>query len=275
VSRIERWIANPYEIFARDILKLEPIKPLGTEPDHALRGGIVHQVLHEFARDHPHKLPDDICAELIVRADRLFAALGGSARVAAFWRPQLERFARWFAATEPARRASIASTHTELDGTLELTVGEGFRLTARADRIDVGEDGSVKIYDYKTGRPSVPAHVEKLFAPQLPLEAAIAEGGGFEAIGARRVNALIYIQASGRQGGGDERPAANAAPHVLAEKALEELARLVACFDRPDTAYEVKRRPGTAFTGAYRYDEYEQLARIKEWLTLDAEEDFK
>ena len=33
VTRIERWIANPYEIFARNILKLEKLKPLGTEPD--------------------------------------------------------------------------------------------------------------------------------------------------------------------------------------------------------------------------------------------------
>ena len=49
VTRIERWIANPYEIFARYILKLEPLKPLGTEPDAALRGSIVHDVLHDFS----------------------------------------------------------------------------------------------------------------------------------------------------------------------------------------------------------------------------------
>ena len=33
VTRIEKWIANPYEIFAKDILKLEALKPLGAEPD--------------------------------------------------------------------------------------------------------------------------------------------------------------------------------------------------------------------------------------------------
>ena len=38
VTRIERWIANPYEIFARNILKLEKMKELGAEPDPALRG---------------------------------------------------------------------------------------------------------------------------------------------------------------------------------------------------------------------------------------------
>ncbi len=35
VTRIERWIANPYEIFARNILKLEKLKELGAEPDAA------------------------------------------------------------------------------------------------------------------------------------------------------------------------------------------------------------------------------------------------
>jgi ATP-dependent helicase/nuclease subunit B len=274
VSRIERWIANPYEIFARNILKLEPMKPLGAEPDAALRGGIVHQVLHEFAFAHPSSLPDDVHAEIMAIAEKLFASLGSSPRVKAFWRPQLERFARWFAATEPARRATAASTQTELDGALELPAGRGFRLTARADRIDLRSDGGAVIYDYKTGRPPIPAHVDRLVAPQLPLEAAIAERGGFAAIGARRVDGIVYVHASGRQDGGEERPAANSAPRVLAEKAIEDLIRLVARFDDPDTAYEVKRRAG-AFANAYRYDEYEQLARIKEWLTLEAEEDFK
>jgi hypothetical protein len=37
--------------------------------------------------------------------------------------------------------------------------------------------------------------------------------------------------------------------------------------------YEVKRRAGP-FRQAYRYDQYEHLARIKEWLTQEAEEDF-
>ena len=39
--------------------------------------------------------------------------------------------------------------------------------------------------------------------------------------------------------------------------------------------YEVKRRRGPAFTRAYDYDDYEQLARIQEWLTQELEEDFR
>jgi hypothetical protein len=39
--------------------------------------------------------------------------------------------------------------------------------------------------------------------------------------------------------------------------------------------YEVKRRPGPAFAHSYDYDDYEQLARIQEWLTQELDEDFR
>ncbi len=273
VTRIEKWIANPYEIFARDILRLEELKPLGAVPDNALRGNMVHRALHEFARTYPDELPADIYAALVAIADEQFATLGGSPRVEAFWRPALQRFARWFAATEPARRARAASTRTEVKGALDIAAGGGFALTARADRIDIGEDGGVTIYDYKTGRPPLAKHVDELFAPQLALEAAIAEGGGFAELGKRTVVDLRYIEASGRHQGGVDREAAQSPPGDLAERALANLGRLIERFADPGTPYEVKRRPGTAFASLYRYDEYEHLARIQEWLTQEPDEE--
>lgn len=274
VTRIERWIANPYEIFAKDILGLESLKPLGTEPDPALRGSIVHRALHDFAVAYPDSLPADIEAELTRFAEAHFSALGGSPRVEAFWRPHFQRFARWFALTEPARRVSMVRTHTELRGALDLASAD-FTLTARVDRIDMGEDGTVTIYDYKTGSVPKPKHVEELSAPQLPLEAAMAEGGGFADLGGRVVKDLRYIEASGRRDGGEERAAANAAAQALASKALADLKRLVERYADPGMAYEVKRRKGAAFASVYRYDEYEHLARVQEWLTLEAEEEWR
>ena len=273
VTRIERWIANPYEIFARDILKLEPMKELGAEPDPALRGTIVHRTLHEFFRDHPDGLPADAEAKLIQIADGHFARLGRSPIVEALWRPHFRRFARWFAATEPAHRAGIASILTEVDGALELA--SGFKLTVRADRIDVAGDGSVLIYDYKTGKPPIQKHVDELFAPQLPLEACIAAGGGFADLGKRVVKDLRYINASGRNEGGEDRAAAKTSPDSLAANALAELTALIARYDDPDMPYEVKRRSAPAFVSHYRYDDYEHLARVKEWLTQEAEEEFR
>ncbi len=200
VTRIEKWIANPYEIFARNILKLERLKPLGSEPDAALRGQIVHKALHDFARDHPNTLPDDIYGELMTRADTHFAELGGSPLVEAFWRPSFQRFARWFAATEPMRRAGGITTFTEVDGALDIA--EGFTLTARADRIDAREDGSIAIYDYKTGSTlPVAKHVDELSAPQLPLEARHRRRRRLRrARAARRQRPHLYRRLGARRG---------------------------------------------------------------------------
>jgi double-strand break repair protein AddB len=273
VTRIERWIANPYEIFARHILKLERLRPLGTEPDQALRGTMIHKTLHGFARDHPDTLPADIYGELMARADEDFRELGGSPLVEAFWRPSFARFARWFAATEPVRRALPVKSFAEVEG--ELKIVAGFTLTARADRIDLRADGCVTIYDYKTGSPPATKRVDELAAPQLPLEAVIAEGGGFADLGPHPVNALIYIGASGRAEGGSERAAGDRAADDLAGDARAKLLRLIVRYDDPTMPYEVKRRPGPAFAHAYDYDDYEQLARIQEWLTQELDEDFR
>ena len=85
---------------------------------------------------------------------------------------------------------------------------------------------------------------------------------------------LTYIYISGRLEGGDQQDVADAATaKTLAENALENLTRLIEHFNNPDTPYEVKRRSSRAFEAAYRYDAYEQLARVKEWGILAADED--
>ena len=271
VTQIERWIANPYETYAKHILKLEPLKPIGAEPDPALRGTAFHRILSLFAEQHPDRLPDDIFGALNEIADEMFGKLGNAPSIEAFWRPSFKRFARWFAATEPARRASIARTHAEVKGALPLPTG--FALTARADRIDAAADGGLVIYDYKTGVLPPLSHVKDLSAPQLPLEAAIAKAGGFADLGPHPVRGLVYIRASGRQEGGEARQAFKGDVEALATKAIEDLERLVGHFDDPATPYEVKRRAGP-FANAYRYDEYEHLARVREWLTQETEEEW-
>ena len=65
-----------------------------------------------------------------------------------------------------------------------------FTLTARADRIDVG-DGRLVITDYKTGSniKDLARRAVQGEAPQLPLEAAIAAAGGFAGLPARQGDA--------------------------------------------------------------------------------------
>ncbi len=261
VSRVETLIANPYAIFAKDILKLEAMDPLGTAPGPALRGSIIHEALSRFAKSHPTTLPPGIADELFAIAQNVFAEYRAHPRVAAFWLPRFERFAQWFAQTEAERREQTSTIAAEVSGSLVLSAPNGpFTLTARADRIDVTDQGLV-ITDYKTGTPPNDKRVTSAEAPQLPLEAAIAIGGGFAGVPDAPVLALRYITASGAEPPGNDHIVRTDDVAALAAGSLEGLQRLIASFDDEATAYRALRRP--RFT--YDYDDYAHLARVAEW----------
>ena len=271
VTSIETWIANPYALFARRILGLEPLAQLGRRPDALLRGEIVHAALGHFAKRFPERLPDDPQAELIACAETALKELTGSPRVAAFWAPRFARFAAWFAATEPGRRAGVTRTLAEIAGEHVLAGPAGpFTLTARADRIDGGADGVI-ITDYKTGA-NVKERVARALAgiePQLALEAAIAAAGGFTGVRGAIVD-LRYISTSGGEPPGLECSLGRGEADCggLAGAATAGLTRLIAAFDAPNTPYTALRRPRFS----YRFDAYAHLARVAEW-SFDAAEE--
>lgn len=261
VSGVETWVANPYAIFARHILRLDELPALGEPPDHALKGSLVHRVLATFAERYPARLPDDITGEMLKIAREHLAPYLAHPRIHAFWLPRIARFAKWFAETEPNRRAATVQVAAEVDGQIVLTAPAGpFTLTARADRIDATADGLV-ITDYKTGALPAESRIEAGANPQLPLEAAIAIAGGFERLAAeRRVARLAYIRSTGGEPPGEEKKIV-ADPAALASTQLAGLERLIASFDQPGTPYAALRRP--RFT--YAFDGFAHLARVDEW----------
>jgi len=269
VTRVETWLANPYAIFAGDILRLEKLPELGASPDAARRGSIVHEIMRRFAKAYPDALPPDPAKELVAIAEDVLARYASNPRVAAFWAPRFARFAQWFADTEQARRAGVTHVAAEVEGKLALEGPAGpFLLTARADRIDLRKDGLV-ITDYKTGQFPADTKVVQGLAPQLPLEAAIAGGeAGFTGIGPRSVAALRYIRATGGEPAGEEHTVKSDDMAALAQTAVERLETLISLFDDASTPYRALRRLG--FT--YDYDDYAHLARVGEWAAAGEDE---
>lgn len=271
VSAVETWIANPYAIFAGRILKLDALPELGAEPDASLRGSIVHAALGRFAETYPEELPSDSGAELLRIATEIFREYRSHPRVAAFWMQRFERFAAWFGETEPGLRHGIIKSIAEADGALVLDAPAGpFKLTARADRIDVGEL-ALTITDYKTGAAlsSLVAQAKRGEAPQLPLEAAIAGANGFAHVPELPVQRLQYISASGGEPPGAvvDLKLDDVAAH--AEQAKADLSKLVAQFDDVATPYRAMRRARFR----YDFDAYAQLARVAEWSADDGGEE--
>ena len=269
VSAIETWIGNPYAIFANRILGLEALPPIGTEPDAAIRGGIIHEALARFTQDHPDQLPNDIETALLRHAADVLKEWTGHPRVAGFWLPRFERFARWFAVTEPSRRGLLCRVAAEVKGSTVIgSLDAPFTLTARADRIDI-VDGRLTITDYKTGTPPSAKKVLTQTSPQLPLEAAIAIAGGFDGITALPINGLRYIQASGGEPAGTEVFVATSHAAQLAAETIDGLNRHIALFDDPNTPYAVTRRAEFR----YDFDEYAHLARVAEWSAVSTDEE--
>ena len=265
VTQIETWMRDPYAIYARHVLKLRPLDTLDAAPDAAGYGTIVHAALDSFIRECPPPalLPADAEAKLLARGREVFARVLDRPGVWAFWWPRFERIARWFVAAERARRAAgtAAAAVTEARGEITIPVSGGtFTLTATADRIDRDRSGALVLVDYKTGAVPSEREIAAGFAPQLPLEALIAEAGGFKDIGPGVVGRLEHWKLGGGDPAGTIIPV-KAAPGDLIADARQGLGALIAAFADPNTAYESRPRPEQA----PRFSDYEHLARVKEW----------
>ncbi|MFQ5773735.1 MAG: double-strand break repair protein AddB [Kiloniellaceae bacterium] len=261
VTKVETWMRDPYGLYAREILGLEPLKPIDSDPGAADFGIIIHKGLETFLATYPEALPDDPEAALIAIGREVFERTGARPGVWAFWWPRFRRIARWFAGMERERRTELARSFAELRGALRLEAPGGpFELIAKADRIDLLRDGSLAILDYKTGALPSKKEVDLGFAPQLPLEAAIALAGGFAGVPRAAVARLEYWRVSGGEPAGEAKPL-KADPAEQSALALAGLTRLVTAFDDAETPYHATPRP----QWARRFDDYGHLARAKEW----------
>ena len=183
VTQVETWMRDPYAIYARYVLGLRALEPLDADPDAAEYGSLIHRALDAFLSKGPDLASDAAFEALMETGKRAFGPALDRPGVWAFWWPRFARIARWFLDFERQRSGGVRERLCEVAGVLMVPGPAGpFTLTARADRIDWLTDGSLTIIDYKTGAIPKQDEVAAGFAPQLPLEAAIALGGGFKGI---------------------------------------------------------------------------------------------
>ncbi len=264
VTAIERWVRDPYSIYAQSVLRLRALERPGAEPDARARGTAIHAAFERFAREHPDGLPSD--------GERVFGAmLIDELRKAGMAEAQLVReraladnTAAWAMGFEAARRAG-AVIHVELRG--EMTLGSGqraFTLTARADRIEVRGE-TADILDFKTGATPSGKQVKAFLAPQLTLTAAILAAGGFLQIGACTPGQLLYVRVRGGRIAGQELPVDGGDAPALAADALDRLQKMIEIYSRESQPYLSWTAP--QFIGKYGAD-YDQLARLWEWAVV-------
>ncbi|MFH1806633.1 MAG: double-strand break repair protein AddB [Pseudomonadota bacterium] len=269
VTQIETWMRDPYAIYARHILRLRKLDDVDEDPGAADYGNLIHDALDRFVSTFPDVLPPDAEDRLIAMGRDVFEPLMARPGLWAFWWPRFERIAKWFVQTEAARRDHIRRCFAERDGILETT--GGFRVFARADRLDVLRDGGIAIIDYKTGSPPSQSDVANGFAPQLPLEAAIAEQGGFNDVPAGPPASFAFWKLSGGDPAGEikEVTVRNQTPADLAHAAVAGVTALAAAFADEKTPYLSVPHPDHA----PKYSDYVHLSRQREWMGSEESDD--
>lgn len=272
VTAIEDWLRDPYTIYARYILRLQPLDAVDTPPGARDRGTIIHGAIGDYTRIYAKAPPADPRQELDKLGNERFAPLADYPEARAFWWPRYTRIAKWFASWDGTRRDSIASLHAEIRGELTFDAGKrSFTLSAIADRIELRKDGTYAIIDYKTGQPRTEKQVRTGLAPQLTLEAAILRAGQFGKLAPGSVSAITYVTLKGGEPAGKEHNIdfKDGTPDAQADHALAKLKALAATFENKDTPYLSLVHP----MWKTHYGDYDHLARVKEWsLTGGADE---
>jgi len=169
VSHVERYLDCPFKYFAANVLKLPEERDEEAWMTPQERGQFVHEVFFDFFAEWQRRGHGAVTTENVREAVMLFeeiadvrlARLGEGDRA-------LERTLLLGSAAAPglAERAfAFEIEHAmpvverlleyELEDTFEFSTGDGSRniaIRAKADRIDLLADGTLRIIDYKLGR---------------------------------------------------------------------------------------------------------------------------
>jgi ATP-dependent helicase/nuclease subunit B len=266
VTEVEKLIRDPYAVYARRILKLEPLPPLARRADAPLRGILFHEAIGVWNEEQAFKVTSTSFESLIKIGTHIFAPFADDPEVRSFWWPRFLKMAKWLVENEVEYRSDVASSHTELSGELEFEIGsELYVLYGRADRIDILTNGNARIIDYKTGEPPSSKQVTSGLSPQLPLEATILAQGKFGNLNPIRTETLDYLHVSGGRIPGEVatiKPTDGSTVTELSAKHLAGLKSLLTDYANTDQPYIPRVAP--------KIDEdeleYDHLSRFKEWL---------
>ena len=261
VTEVDTLIRDPYAVYARRVLGLRALRPIGAEAGPAERGSAVHRAIELFeGLSLDERTEGRLLALLVEELTGIGFKPGQLAADAA----RLEQAARAYSVWSQEQTKLGAQTFLEKPGRMRLHDLE-LTVTARADRIDLLSDGA-RIVDVKTGSPPTMDQMNKNFSPQLLLEAAILARGGFEDAPAAITRDLVFWRFAGSEAEALSVAVKDMGLMDAVNAAVTELQALAAAYraGRP-----FLNKPRAFF--AKPYTDYDHLARRAEW-TAEGEE---
>ena len=258
VTEVEKLIRNPYAIYAKRVLKLEPLPGFAERPDVRARGSLFHEAIGKWNDAQSPSL-----TVLLSEGDKALATLG-QAEMRHFWAPHFRRLATFLWNEQIELRENLLKIHAECNGKLNFEHdGVAYTLTARADRIDILENAVARIIDYKTGTIPTTKQVDANFSPQLTLQAAILLQGGFT-FKPKAVVELIYFKIGGGRDGLKKQFAIDGSPQDIADLAdahFSSFKSLLATYQDAAQPY----LPRLMDEKEEEAQDYDHLSRYLEW----------
>ncbi len=274
-SEVGRLRRDPYSVYARRILKLDPLAPFNEDPGASERGTLYHAIIDRYTREG-HKPGSNVSRESMMRiTQELFDAEQLPPHIDRVWRPRFVEVAKAFLDWEEKRAPDVRSTVTEAGAGFEVEAA-GIRVTGIADRIDLMGSGNADIVDYKTGLSPSVSQARALLDPQLALEAAALQAGAFKAMGVQRPGDLLYVRLrpgdrfkAERVNNEGSTATAKRQPKSamdLAQDSIDQLTKFVLKLRSGDAGFASRLVP---FAQGDFGGEYDHLARVAEWSTAD------
>lgn len=275
-SEVGRLRRDPYAIYARRVLRLDPVAPFNRDPGAAERGTLYHKIIDRFVREGHIAGTPAAEASMETILTELFDTEQLPAHIDAVWRPRFREVARAFLDWEARRQPGIRKTLTEVRGGVELET-INIRLSGVADRIDIMGMGTADIIDYKTGHNPSPAQARALLDPQLALEAAALHAGAFRDAGSLVAQDLLYVRL--RPGDRFRADTVNNETSARSDKAksamdlaadsIDQLVKFVSLLQSGEKGFTSRLVPAQQFDFGGDYD---HLARVSEWSAAESDE---
>ena len=241
---------DPYAIYARHVLGLEPLKPdLGGARSGAARHHLPWRHRRFPRRPSRRHLPRrcrgqarrPTAAVISSRSPTIPASSASGGRASAASRSGWRSRSRRCAQGVETRASPSAMASIDLD-----IAGEPFRLSCRADRIDLMADGTARIVDYKTGSVadrrsrSRPASRRSSRCRRRSSRAAASSDVGKRA----RQRAIAYVHLTGGDPAGEIEAARPSRHGRRAQASWRNLKQLLTAYASPKQPYLPARHDG-------------------------------
>lgn len=267
VTEIETLRRDPYAIYARRTLRLEPLDTLSRDPAAAERGSLFHEILHRFTSAGINLAETEAHQRFLDIAATCFDEAGLPDDIRTVWWPRFVAATPAILEWEREQSSGVRQKHPEITAQRTEVGATRITLSGRADRIDVLDGRQyAEILDYKTGSFPSRKQAHTLLAPQLALEGALLARGAFTDIGKVTPADLKFVRLKPDGSVVAEsilkiRESTKTA-EALSEEAWTKLEELLACFAEPDHGYRSRALP----MREHEMDgDYDHLARALEW----------